>query len=71
MLMRINALAEKKANFALETTLSGKSYFPWLRNLKARGYEIHLYFLWLPDVQLSIMRVADRVRKGGHNIPEA
>lgn len=70
MLERINVLASQRINFAIETTLSGKSYFPWLQGLKADGYEIHLYFLWLPDVQMSIARVADRVRKGGHNIPE-
>jgi len=71
MLNQINDLAERKVDFSIETTLAGKSYVPWLRTLKTLGYEIHLYFLWLPDVQMSIDRVADRVRKGGHNIPES
>jgi predicted ABC-type ATPase len=70
MLERISALASQRADFAIETTLSGKSYAPLLRKLKASGYEIHLCFLWLPDVQMAIERVADRVRKGGHDIPE-
>jgi predicted ABC-type ATPase len=70
MLERINLLTEQRADFSLETTLSGKSYVAFLRKLKTHGYEIHLYFLWLPDVQISINRVADRVRKGGHNVPE-
>jgi predicted ABC-type ATPase len=34
------------------------------------GYEFHLFFFWLPDVELSIARVAERVRMGGHDIPE-
>jgi len=38
--------------------------------LKEAGYTFYLYFLWLPDVELSIARVAERVRNGGHNIPE-
>jgi len=71
MLERINVLAAQRVDFAIETTLSGKTYLPWLRNIKASGYELHLYFLWLPNVQMSIMRVTDRVRKGGHNIPES
>jgi predicted ABC-type ATPase len=71
MLERINALAAQRMDFTIETTLSGKTYLPWLRNLKNSGYELHLYFLWLPDVSMSIMRVANRVRNGGHNIPEA
>jgi len=69
MLGRIRELSVQRVNFALETTLSGKSYEGLLQNLKRRGYEIHLYFLWLPDVALAIARVADRVRKGGHDIP--
>ncbi len=71
MLERIKALGEQKVDFSIETTLSGKTYVSWLRELKAKGYTIHLFFIWLPDVQMSIRRVADRVRKGGHNIPEA
>ncbi|HWF19424.1 MAG TPA: zeta toxin family protein, partial [Verrucomicrobiae bacterium] len=69
MLTRIKWLAAERADFSIETTLSGKSYVPWLRELKDGGYEIHLFFLWLPDVQMCLDRVADRVRKGGHNIP--
>ena len=38
--------------------------------MKKNGYEIHLIFLWLPDVKLALARIADRVRKGGHNIPD-
>ena len=30
-----------------------------------------MVYLWLSDVSLAIERIADRVRKGGHNIPEA
>jgi len=63
MLERIDQLANQKVSFSIETTLSGRSYVPWLRKLKEQGYEIHLVFLWLPDVELSITRVADRVGK--------
>ncbi len=38
--------------------------------MKQDGYDIHLIFLWLPDVKLALARIADRVRKGGHNIPD-
>jgi predicted ABC-type ATPase len=70
MLHQINALAEQRVDFSMETTLSGRSYAPWLRQLKSRGYEIHLYFLWLPDVQMCLDRVSNRVKHGGHHIPE-
>ncbi|MCX5900152.1 MAG: Zeta toxin family protein, partial [Proteobacteria bacterium] len=33
------------------------------------GYRISLFFLWMPDVRISLQRIADRVRSGGHNVP--
>jgi len=42
-----------------------------LRQAKAAGYRICLCYLCLPSVNISIQRVRQRVRKGGHNIPEA
>lgn len=71
MLAEIRRLADQRMDFAFETTLSGKSYAPLLRNWRDQGYVVSLSFLWLPRVELNVERVADRVRKGGHNIPEA
>ncbi len=34
------------------------------------GYKIAMLFLWLPAVEQAILRVASRVREGGHDIPE-
>ena len=34
------------------------------------GYRFNLLFFWLSDVDLAISRVAERVRRGGHHIPE-
>ncbi len=71
MLMKINQMAARRRSFAIETTLAGRYYLQMFRCFKARSYSIHLYYLWLPSVNLAIRRVADRVRQGGHNIPEA
>lgn len=68
-LARIRELANRRTDFAFETTLSGRSYVNLLSELRTAGYRIHLLFLWLPSVDLALKRVADRVRKGGHNIP--
>lgn len=70
LLDQIANFSKKKADFAFETTLAGKGYTNIFKQMKRDGYEIHLFFLWLPDVKLALARVADRVRKGGHNIPE-
>jgi predicted ABC-type ATPase len=70
MLARIHELAVAGKSFGFETTLAGKSYVNLLKDLKTKGYQIHLYFLWLPKVSIALERVAQRVRKGGHDIPE-
>jgi predicted ABC-type ATPase len=70
MLKRLAELASARASFGFETTLASRSYAPWLRELQSGGYEIHLLFLWLPSADLAIARVAERVRLGGHDVPE-
>ena len=61
MLRRIKELSAERANFAFETTLATRSYAPWLKEIQAEGYEVHLLFLWLPSADMAVARVADRV----------
>ena len=69
MLGRLRELSEQRVSFAFETTLASRTFAPWLSELRASGYEIHLVFLWLSSEDLAIERVADRVRNGGHDVP--
>lgn len=70
MLERIHMLANDNANFAFETTLASKSFAMWIPKLKKQGYQFHLVFLWLQSVDLAILRVKERVKTGGHSVPE-
>ncbi|MCU0866794.1 MAG: zeta toxin family protein [Planctomycetes bacterium] len=70
MLEQMRGLAAARVDFAFETTLASRSFAPWLRKLRQQGYELLLVFVWLPSAELSIARVADRVRAGGHDVPE-
>jgi predicted ABC-type ATPase len=70
MLERIHLLANRRIDFGFETTLSGKGYLRLLRGLKDRGYRISLFFLWVNNIEIALARIADRVRRGGHNVPE-
>lgn len=71
MLEEIAASAARGESFAFETTLSGLSYLRHIRDWKCQGYHVSLFFLALPSVEVAIARVAERVKQGGHNIPEA
>jgi predicted ABC-type ATPase len=70
MLKHLYELAEQRASFAFETTLAGRSYARWLKSLRGQGYSINLVYFWLASPELAIARVAERVRQGGHDIPE-
>ncbi|MBL7817197.1 MAG: zeta toxin family protein [Saprospiraceae bacterium] len=68
MLNRINQLLEKGEDFAFETTLSTRSYVSFIKKARNLGYKITLVFVYLKSVDLAKQRVAERVKKGGHNI---
>ena len=70
MLRRMRQLAEARRDFAFETTLAGRSLAPWIAGLKRRGFRVHLLYLWLESADLAVSRVAERVRLGGHDVPE-
>lgn len=71
MLDWMDTLVGKRRDFAFETTLAGRTYAAWLRTLRQSGYEFHLYYFWLDSAELAMRRVAERVRGGGHHIPDA
>jgi predicted ABC-type ATPase len=70
MLERVHKLASQRANFAFETTLASRSFAPWIRELIGTGYEFYLLYLWLPAADFAIARVAQRVKAGGHHVPD-
>lgn len=70
MLQEIAHSAQRGESFAIETTLSGLGYLRHIAGWRAQGYRVSLFFLTLPDAEAAIARVAERVRQGGHNIPE-
>lgn len=71
VLESIQDASKSHADFAFETTLSGRSYVRVIRDLRARGYRIHMFYLWIPSAQLALSRIRDRTESGGHNVPEA
>lgn len=70
MIMRMNEMLRMKEDFAIETTLATKSYANLIRRAHQEGYFVTLIFFWLESVELAIRRVEQRVRFGGHFVPE-
>lgn len=70
MLERIHTLANEKVNFAFETTLASRTFATWIPKLQKQGYQFHLIFLWLQNADLAVFRVKERIKAGGHSVPE-
>jgi predicted ABC-type ATPase len=70
MLNRIDSLAKEGINFAFETTLASRTFANWMPILKKQGYQLFLVFLWLENVELAVSRVKERIKMGGHSVPE-
>ena len=69
MLQRIHELLNNRVDFGFETTLATRSYVSLIEQARSAGYIITLIYFWLESVDLAQKRVAERVLKGGHNIP--
>jgi predicted ABC-type ATPase len=69
VLQQIDDYARQGVDFGFETTLSGRLYVRLFKALKEKGYNLHLFFLWIPDTRLALARIKNRVAEGGHNIP--
>ena len=67
----IEASITQREDFAFETTLAGRSYLKLVRRLQTAGWRVELIYLALPSMEMSKLRVAERVAHGGHNIPVA
>jgi predicted ABC-type ATPase len=68
LLSEVRRSLRRRETFALETTLSGKTYLRTFEQALKLGYELELHFLWLSNVEQAIARVRRRVRMGGHNV---
>ena len=69
MLTRLRQLAGAGEDFAFESTLSSRTFAPFLRELKAQGYSVAIYYFALTNAQLAVRRVKLRVALGGHHVP--
>ena len=67
-LVRIAELIAAGESFGFETTLSGRGHLKLLSSAKAKGYGIHLYYLWIPESEMLPVRIRHRVLDGGHDV---
>jgi predicted ABC-type ATPase len=70
LLAEFHAFVVRHETFAFESTLSGTTYVRLLKLAKRKGFRLYLHYLWLPSPAIAMARIRERVKKGGHNVPE-
>ena len=68
---RLDAAIANRESLIVEATLSGKSLLRSLAQARQQGYEIKLVFVFLDSPEVCLARIAARVARGGHDVPEA
>lgn len=67
----IEAHISQKKSFVCESTLSGLTIQNFAASARAARYGITIAFLFVDSADVCVARVAERVRSGGHNVPES
>jgi predicted ABC-type ATPase len=71
LINRLRQAVSLRKDILLETTLSGRTLTEHVKLAKSAGYDVTIWFFWLDSVSLSLLRIAGRVQKGGHDVPES
>ena len=69
LLKQVDDMLHNRKDFAFESTLAGKTYVRLIKEAKALGYTVHIYYLWIPSADLAKERIKQRVKQGGHHVP--
>lgn len=64
----IEECLDKEICFTQETTLSGAKTLNTIKRAITKDYYIRLYYVGLDTIAESLLRIENRVKKGGHNI---
>lgn len=60
---------QSESSFVVETTFAGNTYLKLMREVKSRGWLVVLMYIGIVDPNMNVLRVADRVELGGHDVP--
>jgi len=71
MMQKVQYLFKRRDDFCIETTLATRALLKIVRKAQQQGYYVTVLYLWLSSPDIAVERVAQRVRAGGHDIPEA
>ena len=68
-LRKLRECIDKGISFTQETTLSGRKTEATAKQVRELGYHVRLFYIGLDSAEESLSRIANRVKRGGHDIP--
>jgi len=69
-LLTVDDYLSQQESLVVETTLSGRTFSNTIVRSKELGYDVSIAYLFLESADTCIARVTERVRKGGHHVPD-
>ena len=63
-------LLERQDSFTFETVMSSPDKMRLMEKAQSLGYRTYLYYVATEDPIINVSRVKNRVKKGGHDVPE-
>lgn len=67
---KLDKAVAKNKSLLIESTLSGRYLQKFFENVKGKDYKISIVFLFAESPEILIERIAERVKKGGHFVPD-
>jgi len=69
-IIRIRESIEQRESLIIESTLAGKSLRNLIVHARNAGYSVTILFVFLDSADSCVERVKQRVKLGGHDVPE-
>lgn len=70
LIAEVKSRIARGESFSFESTLSGKTWLPLLKEAAGQGYRLTIHFLYLSKVEKNLQRIQKRVKLGGHLVPK-
>ena len=65
----VERLGAAHGSFVCESTLSGRGFAGVMTRLRGAGFRVTVQFVFVSDPTTCLARVAERVLRGGHDVP--
>lgn len=67
---KLNEAVAQNKSLLIESTLSGRYLQKFIGSVRNQNYQITIIFLFAESPEILIERIAERVKKGGHFVPD-